>query len=450
MHRIFASALCVAFMALPAAWCEERVTVLEDFDSNVKLSRRWTAAGEISVRRIDVPDEEDSPGVNGKLVRLQGLAKSQFAVRPDFPHPAWTTADLIRFRIRTPEALPGIPVTLEFHAFSKDRPATIWRKFASETDQWQTVELPLHLFRWSRGASVDWSNVSRFGFSLRDPATVLIDGIELVANDDGAPWITPEQCASIAFGEDATFFRGELFIVVTNEPRTDGKQALAEFERLYELVYRDFPDLPRPERPLPVLVFATKKQFIDFWPRLAGRYASVVPPVRSNGYSLLGIPASYYSEEFGPVRPVLVHEACHALLGPATGLSNSSEWLHEGLANYYQLNWTQQDPFALNRRPIMEGRHTPLRELTNGRRIGMKRYAQATLFVKWLLEDQQRRKQFAEAMQTMRKRCSTDLAPVCEQHFGKSIDDLELEWLRWARAGVMGEEVRPSEPAERE
>ena len=115
-------------------------------------------------------------------------------------------------------------------------------------------------------------------------------------------------------------------------------------------------------------------------------------------------------------------------------MANSSEWLHEGLANYYQLDWTKQDIHKLNRARLRNGKMRSLRDLLSGQRIPMDDYAQVTLWTKWLLSDELRRKQFAEAMSEMRKRNSTRLEPICEKAFGKKLEEMELEWLRWAES----------------
>lgn len=428
---------------------EETVATLEDFDGAVKLSRRWTAVGDIGVERKRVEDDVPLAGVAGHVVRCTVARGATLAVKDGFPRPDYEKFDKIRFRIRAEDASRENPSAFEFRAFSAARRASLWRKFSVQSNEWQVIDLPMEFFRYSSGANLGWDEVSRFGVRFRNAGTVSFDGFELVADDDGSPRLTVEQLARFAFGDDsedggdgdgdngdAMIERDKRFAVITNDPRVNAKQAIAEFNKLFDLVYADFPELPKPTALVPTLIFANEREYREFWPKFGAAFEAKVPPVTSSGYSLLGVAGSSYSDEYGPVRPVLVHETCHALLGRPLGVSNSSEWLHEGLANYYQLNWTRQNVFELVRRRVESGNLIPLRKLTNGERVPIRNYAQVTLFVKWMLADDDRKSRFTAAMKDMRKRCSTALPPICERHFGKTIEDLEREWVKWLKSNL--------------
>ena len=424
----------IFFLVVHFAVAEERVLLLDDFDGSEKLSQRWTAIGSIGVGRVKAPANAPVSGVEGMLSSCAAEADSKFLVNQRFKRPKYEEFDKIRFRIRVEEATRDQPVAFEFQCFSQERRAALWRKFTISDDGWQVVELPMEFFRYTAGASLGWPEVSRFGFHFRQRCSVMIDGIELVASsDDANPYLTPSEIAGLAFGEQHSQHTNDRFAVLTNEKRVNGPNVLKELDRLFELIYADFPRLPKPLRRVPVLVFSKEDEYRKFWTRFGNQFASHVPAVRSDGYSLLGVAGTYHSEEYGSIRPVLLHEACHAILEPSLGLSNSSEWLHEGLANYYQLNWTKQDLVQLTRKRIDQGTFTPLRQLTNGERIRLHDYAFATLFVKWLIEDEARREQLFRCLSEMRQRNSTALEPICEKQFGKSVNELELEWIRWAK-----------------
>ena len=413
---------------------EDSVLLIENFDGKTKLSNRWTAAGEIQVARVDYESNEgiEIDGADGKVAECQASPRSLFLMKRGIRRPPFERFDQVRFRIQVRDATPESPVTFEFQVRSEQRPATLWRKFVVDDGGWQIVTLPMQHFRYSTGSSLDWTEVSRMGVVFRERCNVKLDGFELVASEDESnPYFMPKEVGAFAFGEKLKTTTNERFAIMTDDDRVDRKRTLEQCDRLYEMVFRDFPQLEKPKRRIPILVFSTEKDYRAFWPRLGSLYVAAVPPVKSTGYSLLGIAGTFYSDEFGDVRPVLIHEACHALLAPSIGLANSSEWLHEGLANYYQLDWTKQDIHKLNRARLRNGKMRPLRDLLSGQRIPMDDYAQVTLWTKWLLSDELRRKQFAEAMSEMRKRNSTRLEPICENVFGKKLEEMELEWLRW-------------------
>ena len=336
------------FFWSPPLRAEETVVTLEDFDGAEKLSRRWTAVGDIGVERKLVAEDVELSGVGGHVVLCKVAGGATLVVKDGFPRPDYEKFDKIRFRICAEVASKEKPIAFEFRAFSTSRRASLWRKFSVQSNEWQVVELPMEFFRYSSGANLGWDEVSRFGVRFRNAGAVSLDGFELVADDDGSPRLTVEQLASFAFGhnDDAdgvTIERDKRFAVITNDPRVDVKQAIAEFNKLFDLIYGDFPELAKPTALVPTLIFANDREYRRFWPKFGAAFAAEVPPVTSSGYSLLGVAGSSYSDEYGPVRPVLVHETCHALLGRPLGVSNASEWLHEGLANYYQLNWTKAE-----------------------------------------------------------------------------------------------------------
>ena len=184
-----------------------------------------------------------------------------------------------------------------------------------------------------------------------------------------------------------------------------------------------------------LMIFARQEHYRVFWRQLGQLFNSIVPVVNSEGYTIFGIAGSTYSpEQFGGVRPVFVHEACHALLTQVVGVPNRSEWLHEGIANFYQLRWSKQKIHELTRAMIERGRHVPLAKLLDGNRISQRDYAQAVLFVKWLMEDKSRRQQFESAMLEMKQRSSTRLEPLLKKNFKTTIAEMEKAWLTWARA----------------
>ena len=430
--RLFA--LC-ALCSCRYAFAEEQTSTLANFDGVSQLNDRWTATGSVRLHRENAPSPKPIQGVAGQWLTCEVEGPARIKTR-NRRRPAFEKFDTIQLRIKAENASAQNPKSFEFQFHSHERRAVLWRKFSVTKPGWQLVALPMQHFRYSPGASLEWEEVSQFGIAFRNPGRFSFDGIELVASRSKSnPFFTPEEIGEIAFGDEAKVSASTHFALITNDRRVNTNATLSECEKLFALVYKDFPELPLPSRTVPVLVFETEREYREFWPELASLYVANVPPIRSSGYSLLGIAGTSYTDEFGSVRPVLIHETCHALLARTLGLSNSSEWLHEGLANYYQLRWTKQDLRKLNRVRFRNGTHRPLRQLLNGRRIAMNDYAQAALFVKWLIEDKTKREQFAKSLQNMRKRNSTSLEPICRRHFGKSIEKLELDWLRWARAG---------------
>ena len=437
-RRMFCTFVTVFLLLIVRSAAQDDPVTIENFDGQQRLSDRWAALGKIQVRRVDVPDGTSHPGVHGRMVTATAEANGKLAVRPDFPRPAWSTAKRIQLRLRAADVSADEPLVVEFQVFSSQRRAWFWRKITLDSSDWETVELPLRYFRQSPGAVLDWHEPHRFAIHFRNAGTLSVDNIELVPGKGPHPaWLSADELAGIAFGQEAEQFRSKHFVVVTNEPQLDGAAVLAAFEKLYGMLKRDFPDMPALRRKVVCLIFADRIRFQTFWRDLGLRFNSAVPVVKTGGYSIFGIAGSSFDDSFGPVRPVYVQEACHALLGQTLGVSNQSEWLHEGLANYYQLQWSGQDIHELTRVMVEKKRHIPLSKCLNGRSIGTQNYAQATLFVKYLLTD--RRRQFWSAITAMKRRSSTALAPLAKEYFSQSLDDLETAWLAWATNQLEGQ-----------
>ena len=357
----------VALAALVSAgpmWAEEKPITLDDFDGLQKLSNSWVAFGEIELSRLDVPDSVKHAGVQGKFVRAVAGKAGKFAVNASFGRPNYERATAVRLRAKADGVSAENPLVFEFQVFSTERRAWFWRKVTMDRKGWQTIVLPLRYFRQSPGAVLDWKEVSRFAFHFRDAGTLSVDNIELLPDAQKHPaYLSPEELGRFAFGDDARYFRDEPFVVVTDDKRLDGKAVLNALDELQKMIKRDFPELPVPKRPVVMMVFEKQDEYKVFWRELGKQFNSIVPVVTSGGYSIFGVAGSYYSDEFGPVRPVYVQEVCHALLAQVLGVSNQSEWLHEGLANYYQLHWSKQDLLALTRNMIEREKHVPLKGL---------------------------------------------------------------------------------------
>ena len=431
--RRVSQALVVALIFAARGSAAELIT-LDDFDGAAKLSAGWTAAGKISVSRLAVPPNVRHEGVQDKFILAKAGKSARLLVKPGFPRPAYEKASAIRLRAKADGVSAEKPLVFEFQVFSSKRPAWLWRKVTIDREGWQTLELPLRYFRHSPGAALDWEEAHRMVFSFRNAGSLSIDNIQLVSGKGKHPaYLSAEELGRIAFGDKAIYYRGPPFVVVTDEKRLNGEAVLAALDELRQAIKRDFPRLGSTRRPVVLLIFAKREDFRLFWRTLGKRFRSIAPVVNSDGYAIFGVAGSSYSDTLGPVRPVYVHEACHALLAQLLGIPNQSEWLHEGVANFYQLRWSKQRVHLLTRSMIKEGRHVPLEKLLRGNRIAQRDYAQSVLFVKWLIEDAERRRQFESAMREMKQRSSTKLEPLLQKYFRMTLAQMEAAWLKWAR-----------------
>jgi hypothetical protein len=430
--------LLVGFVALVAAGTPAqsgKVVVLDDFDGNRKISVGWRALGEIHVRRIAADRESGVSGVEGKMVEVVAKGRGTF-LSTKAKLPPLERIDRVVFRARAPGAAAERPAVFEFLFTTKQERAWFWRKVTLVGAGWQEVSLPLRFFRWSAGTVPRWDEVIQYGFHLRGAGTIVIDRVEAIEGEKGGDtaYLSPGRLARLAFGEAPvrTLARGQ-FVILTDAAHLDLEVVHRALAEMAARVRNDFPHGSSRWGPVPLLVFAEEADYRSFWPRFAGMMGSRANAPRADGFTSQGIASSSVSRSGRPVRPVFVHEACHALCTQILGLPNRGEWLQEALATRYQLMFSGQSIRQIVQEGIEKRSYRlPLERLVDGSRIPTNRYWQAATFLEWLLDDAKRRKKLDEALADMRARASTDLRPLAATRFGMSIEEMESAWLAWS------------------
>ena len=186
-------------------------------------------------------------------------------------------------------------------------------------------------------------------------------------------------------GAKGRIHRSGSFAILTDESRLKPAETFAELDRMLKMFLADFPGAKLPAQPIPLLIFSKESRYRAFWGELAKKFNSQGPVPQSGGYAMLGIAGSFYDPGQGSVRPVYLHEACHALIARTFGLASQGGWLQEGLANYYQLRWGKKDTGVFAQNLLANRRLVPLGKLLDGSPVGMKNYAQVALFIEWIL-----------------------------------------------------------------
>ena len=420
----------------PATAPAGRIRYRQDFDGGGKLSALFSASGPIAIYRRDVPGADNVDGVKGKGLCLQATGPAHLVARPIPRLGDITDCDRVEMCIRG-EGAAIRPVTIEFRWYTSDPNGRFWRKITINSDKWQKLSLPLRFFRESGRRVPRWSDVTRYGIYLRGQGKVWVDDIRLVRGKHArAALLGMDELATIAFGPNARVRviarKGLPFRVLATSDKVPEKSLLAELEKMHNNVRRDFPAWPEPTDPVPLVIFATRKDYQDFWTRLAAKYNSEIVPPKSGGFCALGVATTFLPDDPTKLRPVFVHETAHALIRRMGQLGNIGEWAQEGLATRYQLAYSNQDIAPIVRAALKNPRYLwPLKVLLSGRRLPTGRYWQAATFLDWALADPARAKALRGALAEALAQGSTDLRPVAKKHFGNNLDALETEWLVW-------------------
>ena len=410
--------------------------MVENFEQPGKLGDSWMASEGMRLERVLVPVTVKHEGVEDNILQVDAIAGGFFATQPNFRRCRFHAATAVKFRVEAPNATASNPLVFEFQVYSTERRAWRWRKVSIDSPGWRTIELPTRFFRHSPSSYVKWEETRQFAFRFRNAGRFNLDMIELVdaPYGDMPAELLPKEIGKLAFGNKAKIHRGKHFMIITDEPRLKPALTFEALDLVKELLMADFPGLRSPPRPPVLLIFSKESRYREFWSQLAEAFNSKGPTPQSDGYTMLGISGSYFDPRQGSIRPVFAHEACHGLLARALGIASEGDWLQEGLANYYQLRCAKQDlgPFA--KRLITERRLVPLGQLLNGKPIGMEQYAQAALFIDWIMAHPTRKARLLPAMRAMAKQGSMNFSSVSKAQFGADLPTIEPIWLRWLQS----------------
>lgn len=405
-----------------------RLVFAEDPVGSQETAQRWGATEEVEIRGFVGPGDE--AGIE-LIAAAGGIARAEPRTQPDYAR-----ANRLALQLQAVAASPDSPVELEIE-FHDDRARNrFWQVVTLEHGDWQTVELPLPQLRYDRGVVPRWEDVTAWGFTFRTDAHLKIRSFELYEDgDEASPYLGADDLRALFPdpGEVRQAHRGS-FVVMTNHPELDMTAVHDALEQMHRRTLLHFPNLQTPERPVPLLIFETPKQYRRFWKTFSERVGSSARPLpEDHGYTWLGVATASYSDRYGPVRPIYVHEASHALLERSLGLDAQRSWLFEGLGNYEQLEISGQDISRVYREALTRSDvKMPLEELVAGDPIPTSRYWQATLLVEWMLEDPTRTRALGAAMEEMRVSGSADLRPVLDRHFGLDLPRLSAEFWSWA------------------
>ncbi len=409
---------------------------LDDFDEPFALSDRWVTVGSARATKVAVPEGGLPDGVSYKALKVNGGQGAVFAVRANFPRPSWWKGDRFRFWASAPGANPGRPLVLAVEFYARERKAYFRREVKLTGADWRLVEIPLRFVSPGLG-KLKWEECHRFAFRFLTPGSVQIDAIELVETDRRRPTeVKAEEIGKLAFGDAARSMSHARFELFTDQPGHDLKPVLAELEKTYIAFSKDFPALPPPPRPVPVLLFGEPADYLAFWTSLAEQYGKTAAAPRSEAHSLLGAAgASLGSDGKSPVK--LSTELARLLLASGYGLSDTGgDWLSEGLASHYEYAAKDENLHELTKRALVAGKFLPLSRLLDGKAFPRDYAPQVALFVKYLLEHPSRRDAFDRAIRYMAATGSLNFAAASQAKFGATLRLLEDAWLKWCRKRV--------------
>ncbi len=410
---------------------------LFDFEQ-AGLGDDWAAVGKIAAARVELArDDLPKEGPAGFGLELKSAGGGGlFTKAKTLPVGLLDALEVELWVHRSADEARAHPAsTIEVQFLEGGGPVRFFRKVELTHTGWKKIELPLKFFRWGTATIPRWNEVSRLGIWLRDAAEIRVDCLALEKSQNPrAALIGPDDLAAIAFPDaDPKSIRrletGQR-IVLTNVPQFDLEVFGKHLDDVEAAVLKDLPFLGPPSNRPALVVFATEDEFRKFTPRLAERFASEAREPRSGGFTLLGVATSFWSGE--RPRPVFTHEYVHSLLSMRADLDNRSEWLQEGLANYYQLRFHPQDLQRIVAPALLNAKlRLPLKELADGKAIPTNRYWQAVTLIELLVETDPYRGKLQDLFAAFAATGNTDLGPQLGPILDTDWDRLEAAWRKY-------------------
>ncbi len=439
------SVLLLLWFALSStAFARELLT----FDGPLKDQVTPLSKSRLEAWKPDEATSEDRhPKPHGRAVRLTAPAGGGFVTNADVIAIDWQKVELLGVWLHrsAAEAKEHPTVELELRLIEEDRKAYFWRRIEIAHVGWQKLLLPLDWFIWSEGRIPRWDKVRYVGFRLHDEGAVTIDTLWSEPTPALRNEFTPtELIARVAFPKplinipeslptDAVPLRTlEVRDVqlLTNAKSLELERLAAHCGAIAKQVRKELPFLTEPTRGPLLVVFQDAVDYRQFVRRHARQLNVLVDAPDSTGFTLQGVSSSSWDDEYGSLRPVFTHEFLHGYLCRATRFPCHGEWLHEGLATYFQLKF---HPQANLHEVVAEGLSSAkgqvsLRELCNGSRISLGHYWQAGTLWQMLLSEPRYQPRLADLFQRLEAANSTDLAPHLDPVWQTNWEQLTADW----------------------
>jgi hypothetical protein len=435
--------LGIGFFAAPAA-----AKARFDFEQQ-GWANEWAAERQITVTRKPIPAADGVKGPKGHGVRLNATGKAGFICKAGkLPSDMGRYANVGLWVHRSPSEAKRHPSsTIEIQFYERDGKSRLWSKVELNHEGWAHIKLPLKWFRWSEGKIPRWKNVIRMGIWFRDAAEIVVDEFKLTAgNTPTSAVLLAADLRLLAFGDKAEselkIAKADGIVVMSDAADLDADQLLAHLQKVQQNIEADLPFLNEPSNEIPLLVFAKRNDYQQFFPRLASRLGAEIAPPSSPGFTMQGVSASSWDVAQGSLRPVYAHEFVHALLSSRYDLPNKGEWVQEGLASYYQLKATPQPNFGdIVRQSLADpAAFLPLETLCNGQSIPLDRYWQAVTVCDMLLNNNKYKRRTPDLFAKLREVDSTDLEPHLEPLYGVTWDEFRSDWKNFCSANYAEKE----------
>lgn len=273
--------------------------------------------------------------------------------------------------------------------------------------------------------------------------TFLTEGVRFVGPTEDLRWTDEEaddrwqRIKPDEIKGDLEIYRTKHYIIFTNS--SSGKKFGKKMEECYKEIQKAYP-FPEIEgrKLMPVFLFRTKEEYVDFYVKIAQRSRSSA--AASKGHAWRDYYATYYDS---PVDPVHIHEATHQIFSNRLKLSGGGSWFQEGVAEYMSTSKNERKGYA--RRAARKGGFTPFAEFVTitsllnsagksatGENMASNHYTQAASIIDFLRNSKFGKGKFDKFLEAVGKlpRGNKELIEqAIRRVYGVDLAGLEEEWV---------------------
>lgn len=417
--------LLVVLTFSPVAVALEKPLLISDFDQTVP-AQKWMKSGNVILKLSDTSQSQIKE-ISGNALNVTFEDKKSFIYSPSsLFNSELKSYDHVTFWLHKQDEGD---VVFEFQIMDKSNTSRFWRKVTVSHKGWKKITLPLRWFRWAGKISPSWNEISRIAFFPRAKCSFVVDQIQFEDLDGKAGLFvnSAEDISKNLLPDSDPKSYEKDFLIVSENKKVDVQKLGEHFEKVLNEIYLKVPSLKREKNEAkPYLVIVNDGEgFKKALGKFGELQVSQVPGTELSGYSMMNSAFSSYSEKYGTMRPVYLHEFMHAVMATQGRILKSHNWVHEGFANYIQMKYQPQKGLgkiilqSMNR----EGLNNHILKLTENDDIQFKDYVYVLMIAETLWECEKYSTKIGQFFEYVENSGDTNFKEILKKIYQKSFDE---------------------------
>lgn len=309
------------------------------------------------------------------------------------------------------------------------RPAT--HTASVPVGRWTEVRAPL---RWFDGAS-SYTKVQEVVWRMPF-GTSWFGGVQLAADSAYSSTLALDELVNTAYaGRPRVVSEGPVITVVAPQGSPDAAPLQALARTAFDALSAQTGIAGKSgEKPV-LMLFPDLATFRSAVEACRSKWGGAVPPPQGDDWVANGAGFGVFQVGPGYARPVHKRTIASLWLERVAGLRADGSWFAEGLATLAQYgDGSRKEVVTLMRAiPQNEQLRKPLSTWATGQRVAIATTLQAMGLVQMLIEEPAYRSKLPNLIRKMAARPTSDLRPLAQPVFGKSLDTVEADWLAFLR-----------------